>query len=125
MASAATRTLLAADVWASSADGATNRQTPEALGLTRTTGYGLEYQQADSGFYPSRRLTNQRYHEIELGLRHKLLMGIPEYDEGVNYRQHALCQVGGTPYVATVANGPAEGNPTDPTATPNAVWRTY
>ena len=45
MASTATRTLLAADVWASSADGATNRQTPESLGLTRTTGYGLEYQQ--------------------------------------------------------------------------------
>ena len=52
MASAETRALLAADVWASSSDGAMNRQTPEAAGLTRTTGYGLEYQQADSGLLP-------------------------------------------------------------------------
>ena len=125
MASAATRTLIAADIWASSADGATNRQNPEDIGLTRTNGYGIEYQQSESGFYPSRTLTNQRYHEIEHGLRHKMLMGIPEYDDGVNYRQHALCQVAGTPYVATVANGTAEDNVTDPTDSGQAVWRLY
>ena len=69
MASAETRALLAADVWASSADGAMNRQTPEAAGLTRTTGYGLEYQQIGSGFFPSRLVLNQRYHEWELGVQ--------------------------------------------------------
>ena len=48
MASAATRTLLDADVWASSAEGTANRQTPEALGIVRTVGYDLKYQQRDS-----------------------------------------------------------------------------
>ena len=125
MASAETRTLLAADVWASSTEGEANRQNPEAIGLTRTTGYGLEYQQLDSGFYPSRQVLNQRYHEWELGFRHKLLMGIPEYDSDVDYRQHAFAVVGGTLYVATEANGPTLGNPTDPTALGQTVWREY
>ena len=58
-----------------------------------------------------------------MGFRHKLHMGIPEYDPGVNYRQHAFCQVAGVPYVALVANGPDAGNPTDPTAAGQTVWR--
>ena len=125
MARAETRTLLAADVWASSAAGALNRQNPEDLGITRTAGFGIEYQQANSGFYPPRTVFNQRYHEWEHSFRHKLFMGIPEYHADINYRQHAFCQVDGVPYVASVANGPALGNVTDPTATPNAIWRRY
>ena len=125
MASAETRALLDADVWASSADGAMNRQTPEAAGLTRTTGYGLEYQQRGSGFFPKRLVVNQRYHEWELGFRHKLINGIPSHDLGVNYQQHAFCTVSGTPYVANVANGPIAGNPTDPTAAGQTTWRRY
>ena len=125
MASAATRTLLAADVWASSTEGAANRQLPEALGIVRTIGYDLKYQQRGSGFYPSRTLTNQRYHEWELGFRHKLRYGIPTHSMDVNYPQHAIAAIAGVPYVALVANGPLLGNPIRPTATPNAVWRPY
>ena len=65
MASAATRTLLAADVWASSADGATNRQTPEALGHHP---HDRLWPPIPAGrLAASTRLdglTNQRYHEI-------------------------------------------------------------
>lgn len=125
MASASTRRLLTGPVWASSSEGATNRQNPEALGLTRAVGYDLKFQQEGTGFYPSRRLTNQRYHEWDLGFGHKMLIGIPEWDDGVNYRQHAFASVDGVPYVALVANGPAVGNATDPTDSPNAVWRAY
>ena len=126
MASTETRALLTGPVWASDPDvGQDNRQNPEELGIVRTSGFGLEYQQRDSGFYPPRRVFNQRYHEWDLGFRHKLLMGIPEWDDGVNYRQHAFSAVDGVPYVAIVATGPTLGNPTDPTDSPNAVWRQY
>lgn len=125
MASAATRALLAADVWASSTEGAANRQTPESLSIVRTAGMGIAYQQSGTGFYPPRTLFNQRYHEWDEGFRHKMFYGIPQWDENVNYRQHAFVQVEGVPYVALVANGPTVGNPTDPTDTPNAAWRVY
>ena len=52
-------------------------------------------------------------------------LGIPEWDEDVNYRQHAFSQVAGRPYVALVATGPEAGNPTDPTAVGQTVWRLY
>ena len=127
MASAETVRLLAADAWAGDpATGAPNRQTPEDAGLTRTLGFTLAYQQQDSGFYPQRRVFNQRYYEWDLAFQHKgIVMGVPEYHAGINYAQHAFCQVEGMLYVALVANGPASGNVTSPTATPNTVWREY
>ena len=70
MASTATRALLDGPVWASDpTEGPANREDPEALGITRTTGYGLEYQQIGSGFYPSRRVLNQKLSRVGLGFR--------------------------------------------------------
>ena len=49
-------------------EGPLNRQEPEAIGITRTTGYGLEYQQTGSGFYPSRRVTQSEIPRVGLGV---------------------------------------------------------
>ena len=53
MARTETKTMLDADIWASSSDGAENRQNPEDVGIVRTVGYDLKYQQEGSGLYPS------------------------------------------------------------------------
>ena len=112
--------------WASDAtQGAGNRQLPEDANIRRTIGFGVAYQQPGTGFFPQRRVFNQRYFEWDEGFKHKLVLGIPDWDSRINYFQHAFVQVGGILYVALVENGPEIGNGANPTDAAQAVWRLY
>ena len=125
MASVDTRRLLAGPLWASSIEGAANRQNPEAAGLTRTIGWDLKYQQEGAGFHPEREVVNQRMREWDGGLRDKFVFGIPEWDDAVNYPQHGFCTVDGAIYVALEATGPALGNEISPDAAAQTSWREF
>ena len=126
MASTETLRLLAADTWCDSEQGQANRALPEEVNdLDRATGFTIEYQVKDSGFTPPRTVFNQKAHEWDFGFKHRIVMGIPEHNLGINYKRHAFCQVDGELFVALVANGPALGNQAAPTQEGQAVWRGY
>ena len=122
----AAATLATSDSWASDATlGAQNRTLPEVHGINRRVGFSVAYQQPGTGFFPQRTVFNQRYYEWDEGFKHKILRGVPEWDERINYFQHAFCNLNGILYVALVANGPEIGNAVSPDAPNNIVWRIY
>ena len=74
---------------------------------------------------------NQRFRELDGAFAEHLLFGIPPWDPELNYPgtdEDGYAFVGGSDggiYVALVPSGPATGNPTDPVAPEQTVWRRY
>ena len=110
--------------WAETGD----REEIETLGITRTVGYPVGYEQQGTGQFPERTGWNQKMREWDGAFGEMYRYGglIP-WDGEIDYYQWA--RVGGTDgekYIAQVATGPAHGNAIDPTTdTANTVWRRH
>ena len=113
------------NVWAS--DARADRIDPEDLGLTRSEGWPVAYEQIDSGFEPEREVFNQKMREWDGWLDEDIATGgLPQWDAGVNYRADARSAVQHRKYVALVNTGPAFGNAVQPgTAGAIGIWRLY
>ena len=126
MADSEARKLLA-QYWAAGGD----RADPSDVGLTRSEGWGVSYEQPGSGREPERAVFNQRLLELDEALGDALRFGVQPWDRRINYpgsdaTGYAFV-VGsdGLLYVAMIPSGPATGNATDPTDANQAVWREY
>ena len=111
-------------LWASGSSA--DREDPEDLGITRTEGFDLGYEQIGSGDYPQRSIFNQKMREWDgVWAENMRSGGLRAWDTRIDYYQYARVAVGLSKYVATVATGPATGNETDPATTGQAVWVLY
>ena len=113
------------DVWASS-DRAV-REDPETLGIDRTIGFPVAYEQRGTRLFPHLSVYNQRRREHEGAFDEMYRFGglIP-WDEEIDYHQYArVSGADGQKYIAIEANGPSHGNVTDPTASGQTVWRLH
>ena len=121
------RDLIGDGVWASG-DSAL-RDLPELLGIDRAAGYGVAYEQLQSGKVVERAGVNQLLHEITAALIDIANHGVPRWDAGVDYVPSAgeacfaLTDTG--LWRTRVATGPTYGNPTDPDAAGQTIWRLY
>ena len=109
-------------LWAENGD----RETPEELGLDRSKGWPVHYEQVGTGFEPERTLMNQLTRE-QTGLADtRMREGIPRWDAEINYRQYAfVVSDTGRLMVSLVPTGPVHGNVTDPDSEGQTVWRQY
>lgn len=89
--------------------------------LVRTTGWPSTFS-ADSGETVRRRVINQIFRELTGVAVDVMREGVPLWDTDINYRQHAITNRNGVLYRATVANGPATSNATDPEQVGQTVW---
>ena len=121
--SQAFKDLLEDGPWASSESA--QKQTPEDAGLTRTEGWPIAYEQINSGKTPERTVFNQLVNEITSALIDIAENGVLPWDTEVNYSANAFVTTTGGLWIATVATGPAYGNPTNPDTTSQTVWRRY
>ena len=113
---------LLAGLWADTGD----RTDPEDLGLTRTTGWPVAYEQLGSGAEPERALFNQRFRELDGAFADEMRYGIGPWDADIDYHQHARAtDSAGRKMIATVATGPRSGNATDPAVAGQTVWRPF
>ena len=111
-------------LWASGVNAA--RFAPEDIGLTRTTGWPVAYEQIGSGFEPEREIFNQRFREIDGWAGHNMRTGgAHEWDVDINYYQYARAYVDVHKYVALVATGPKHGNAVHPETPGQNIWRLY
>ena len=123
MADTESRKLLTG-VWASGSTA--DREDPVDVGITRTAGFDLRYEQIGSGAEPERTVVNQKFREWSgWGVDNIRRGGVKPWDALVDYYQHARVAVNMSKYRATVATGPATGNATDPTTTGQTVWELY
>lgn len=114
------------NLWAENGD----REEPEDLGLTRTTGWPVAYEQIGAGKEPERTLFNQLLRELTGWASDGYREGVRLWDGDANYAQHAFVQTAEGLYVANRASGPALGNAVNPlTETPQSesqrIWRKY
>ena len=111
-ASAEERKILG-NLWAS--DATADREDPEDVGITRTDGWPIAYEQIGSGKEPERSVFNQKFREWTGFGNDVLRMGILQWDSGVDYNIYAFVTASdGFIYVANVASGPGTGDAIDP-----------
>ena len=106
--------------WAAAGDVA----TPESQGLDRAVGWPASYSPPGDNA-PQREVFNQFWREVTAMLAEINETGCGlEWDARIDYRQHArVMGSDGEIYRAVVANGPTEGNATNPVGrTTDAVW---
>ena len=115
--------ILAGGIWAS-ADAA-DRVDPEDVGISRTEGWRLAYEQIGSGFEPEREVVNQKFREWDGFTVDVARQGILFWDADIDYVRYAFVAKGEHIYVANLANGPNTGNATDPDDSGQQVWRLY
>ena len=109
-------------LWADTGD----RTDPDDLGLSRTTGWPVAYEQIGSGFEPERAVFNQRLRELDGAFADEMRYGIGPWDAAIDYYRHArVTDSASRKMIATVATGPATGNATDPAAAGQTVWRPF
>ena len=126
MADAQARKLLA-QRWAAEGD----RQDPEDVGLRRNIGWPVRYEQPGAASEPERAVFNQLFGELDEALGDKIRFGVLPWDSRIDYPgtdAEGYAFVTGSDgrlYVALIPSGPTTGNPTDPTADGQVVWREY
>lgn len=108
-------------LWADTGD----RADPETLGLDRGLGWTVGYEQQGSGLLPERLVFNQLLRELSGWAMDRMTQGIPTWDAGIDYTQHAFVTHLGMVYVSDEATGPATGNPVAPNAAGQTTWRLY
>ena len=97
-----------------------DRQTPEAAGLTRATGFPASYSALD-GDTPEREVVQQLFAELTAAAVEWRAKGYAPWHAEVDYpAEEGRCQHGGKVWKAKVATGPATGNATAPAAGP--IW---
>lgn len=101
------------------------RETPEENGIDRSEGWDITYEQL-GGNKPERKVFNQIMRELT-GLAVDMTNGgVLEWNSGVDYIHTAFVRgSNGRLYRSLVSSGPESGNATDPTASPNTIWRLY
>ena len=108
-------------LWADTGD----RTDPDDPALTpvlvRTAGWPASFSATD-GDTPRRSPTNQRFRELDGAAADGMRWGLRPWDADIDYHQHARVSVDVREFRATVANGPASSNATDPTVVGNTVW---
>ena len=110
--------------WASASMAET--EAPEDVGITRSTGYTLPYEQIGSGSEPERTVVNQLFRELNAWMTDNMRYGgVKPWDGDINYLQYARATVGRSKYYASVETGPVHGNSVNPTASGQTVWRLY
>jgi len=121
--SAGTKQLAVRPVWASNPNAQT--EPPETLGLTRTEGWPVAYEQPLTGKTVERLLVNNHFRELVAVFRDITTMGILAWDADVDYAAGAFVATASGLHVARVVSGPGSGNPTDPDGPGQTVWRVY
>jgi len=113
------------NVWASGPEA--EREDPESLGLIRSRGWPVSYEQPRSGKEPERTVFNQKFREVGAAFFERMRYGgVPIYDQEINYYQWArVIGSDGMKYYALEATGPAHGNISDPTTDSGNIWRLY
>ena len=98
-------------LWAETGD----RQNPEQVGLTRSRGWPVSYEQLGSGDEPERTIFNQLLREISGGILDRSRQGIYQWDSEVTYTHETFVTGSdGKIYVSLTDSGPAFGNSADP-----------
>ena len=120
---AGTKELLNRPLWASSQTA--QRTPPTELGLTRSDGWPVAYEQALTGKTVERDLCNQHLHELGAAYRDIASMGVLAWDGDVDYAAGAFASTATGLHVSRVASGPGSGNATDPDSPGQTVWRVY
>ena len=109
-------------LWADSGDRTDPDDTSLTPSLDRDDGWTSSFS-ASNGETPRRKVVNQRFRELDGAASDAMRYGgVYPYDAEINYFQHARCSVGAVEYRATVANGPATSNATNPTTSSQTVW---
>ena len=107
--------------WADTGD----RTDPDDPALTpplvRTVGFPPSFS-LDAGNTPRRRVFNQKYRENDGLAVGVMTEGVLFWDADLDYLLNAVTNSLGGLYRATVANGPATGNATDPQTVGQTVW---
>ena len=110
--------------WASGI--AADREDPSDVGIARTEGWNIPYEQIGSGKEPERTVFNQLLRELTgWAIDNMRFGGLHPYDPEINYHQYARCRIGESKFVALIANGPAHGNAESPVMAGQTVWRRY
>lgn len=108
------------------AETSSNRDTPESVGIIRTDGWTVVYEQI-GGKLPERKVFNQLIRELSIFSIDRIEYGILPWDSRVNYRHYAFV-VGsdGVLYKSTESSGPGgfEVGENDPAGGGNS-WRPY
>ena len=103
MADSETKKILGG-IWASGDTG--DRTDPEDVGIERTEGWRLAYEQIGSGFEPERAMFNQKFREYDGLAVDVMRMGILFWDAEIDYvqnaivppwRTHVCCELGDRP----------------------------
>lgn len=110
------------NLWADSAP--LNRQTPEAVGIERTRGWTLEYEQHGTNKYPERKVWNQLVRELQGAFAESMLYGFPRWAADVDWPQYAFVLHDSKIWHATTANGPNETTAAQEPGTGN-IWRQF
>lgn len=119
--------LIADGEWASGDDAM--RELPETAGIVRADGYGVAYEQLQSGRSVERAVMNQIIHEITSALIHLAHNGVPRWDAGTDYVPAAgegcFALTDSGLWRTRVSTGPTFGNPTDPDSAGQTIWSLY
>ena len=109
-----------------------DRQLPEDLGISRTAGWPVPYEQPGAGAEPERDLFNQLLLELTEAFHDKIRQGVMPWDQRIDYPgadatgyAFVTGPTTGALYVANQPSGPTRGNPTDPETPGQDVWDTY
>lgn len=110
------------NLWADTGD----REDPEDVGIARTTGWPVSYEQIGSGSEPERTVFNQLLRELNGWASDRMRMGIGQWDIEVDYLHPAFATTSSGLWTTNGANtGPTYGNATDPDADDQTAWRRY
>ena len=126
MADSEARKILA-EIWALNGF----RESPESVGLNRSQGFPVAYEQQGSDRYPQRGVFNQLLCELFQAFDEKIRYNFPVWDSRINYRGSAqegyafVIGNNGKLYVALQPSGPRFGNSTDPVLPNQSIWQEY
>ena len=96
-----------AELWADTGD----REDPEDVGIDRSVGWPVSYEQRGSGDEPERTVFNQLLRELSGWAVDQLRMGVLQWDEDVDYADAAFVTTEDGLHVALQANGPGAATP--------------
>ena len=115
------------EIWGLAGD----RDDPEDVGLDRSTGWPVRYEQPGADAEPERTVFNQLLCELDQAFSEKARAGVLEWDARIDYPgddETGYAFVVGTDgrlYVSLRPSGPTTGNPTNPVGDGQTAWAEY
>ena len=118
-----TKAVLDKDIWAS--DDNAQKLTPEEVGLTRSEGWPVTYEQLHTGKFPEREVFNQHMFELGSAVTDIAASGVLPWNADVDYVAPAFVATATGLHVSFVDSGLGTGNATDPDMAGQTIWRLY